>query len=354
MAKPFGVISDQHFHGWTAFSEVNAEGLNSRLQFQLAELRRCAVEVRAAGGDTIINAGDTFHVRGSLAPSVLNPVLDLHKELIDEGFQIVILAGNHDLELRQATRISSAVTALEGIGCQVVNAPTAVEKSLMIPWIPNVAELKATIEREAIALAGFGISLGEIDLILHAPIDGVIPGLPDHGLDPAYLQSLGFNRVFSGHYHHHKDFGGGVYSIGASTHQTWSDVGTKAGFLLVTDEKVTWRKSLAPEFVEIYSTTDPTDIPLLVDGNYVKCRLDTKKASAVDEVRQFLMDSGARGVTVIAEAAATAPARGTAVVRKSATLAESLVDFVNAGTFDNKAQLSAVCAGILTEAESVE
>ncbi|MCY1378303.1 hypothetical protein D9M69_659270 [compost metagenome] len=122
----------------------------------------------------------------------------------------------------------------------------------------------------------------------------------------------------------------------------------------MTDESVTWRKSRAPEFVEINASTDPSEIPLLVDGNYVKCRLDTSKASAVEEVRLFLEESGAKGVTIIAEAKSAAPARGTAVVRKSATLAESLVDYVNAGTFDSKAELSAVCAGILTEAESVE
>ena len=48
------------------------------------------------------------------------------------------------------------------------------------------------------------------------------------------LAKLGFRRVFAGHYHHHCSFEDGkVWSIGATTHQTASDIGTKAGFLLV-------------------------------------------------------------------------------------------------------------------------
>src|SRR3569833_3315235 len=121
--KPYGVMSDTHNHGWSAFATVLPSGVNSRLQIILDETWRCAQEIKKAGGDTLYHGGDLFHVRGSIAPSVLNPTTDCYRAIIEDGIQVVIDAGNHDLEGKEAARVSSAITALEGVGCKVVNKP---------------------------------------------------------------------------------------------------------------------------------------------------------------------------------------------------------------------------------------
>jgi DNA repair exonuclease SbcCD nuclease subunit len=346
--RPYGIISDSHHHSWSAFSETLPNGVNSRLQILLDETRRCAAEVRKAGGDTIIHGGDLFHVRGSLPPSVLNPTKDCYRDLIKDGFKIVINAGNHDLEGKEADRISSAITSLEDVGCYVINEAETLssEDFILIPWQKNVAELKLKLD----AIDPSVVS--ECDLILHAPIDGVILGVPDHGLDAAYLASLGFRRVFSGHYHNFKDFGNGVYSIGALTHHTWSDIGSKAGFLIVSDEGVKWHKSHAPEFVEIDPSTDPEEIPLIVDGNFVRVKLNTSKQSDVEESRQFLLDNGAKGVVVIAERFVSTSAReGGATVSAGASLEVSVHDFVKAQSYASPEAVAALCGEILNEAK---
>lgn len=349
--QPFGIISDQHFHSWSAFSTTNSDGVNSRLQYQLNELRRCADAVREAGGDTIFNAGDTFHTRGTLTPTVLNPVMDLHRDLIAEGFKLVILAGNHDIEQKNVARISSAVTALEGIGCRIVNTPVYDDANamVMIPWIANITELKAAIEAiDPSDRAG-------CHLILHAPIDGVIPGLPDHGLDAVYLDSLGFKRVLSGHYHAHKEVvPGSVWSIGASTHQTWGDVGAKAGFLIVSGSGVKWHASHAPEFVEIDGTTAPEDVPLIADGNFVRVKINSSKSSDVESIREFLISSGARGVVVLPEVKAPVVTRaGGATLKAGATLDASIGDFIATQSYANAPALTTLCQEILTAVRSV-
>lgn len=348
--KPYGIISDTHHHAWSAFAEVTPAGVNSRLQMLLDETKRCAAEVRKAGGDTIVHGGDLFHVRGSIAPSVLNPTMDCYRELIKDGFKIVINAGNHDLEGKTADRVGSAITALEGIGCKVVNSfeygMKALERVVLIPWVQDVNVLKALIEK----MRDSDEHPEELDLILHAPIDGVIDGIPPHGLDAAYLKALGFKNVFCGHYHHYKYFGDGVYSIGALAHHTWSDIGSKAGFLIVDDTDVRWFKSHAPEFVEITTETDPDEIAMTVDGNYVRAKLKSAKQSDVEDSRQFLMDQGAKGVIIVVEREAAGITRTGATVKAGASMEVSVSDFIKGMSHPNPVELASLCANILTEA----
>ncbi|PLC44489.1 serine/threonine protein phosphatase [Ralstonia pickettii] len=349
--KPYGIISDTHHHSWSAFSTTLPSGVNSRLQQTLDETKRCAEEVRKAGGNYIAHAGDLFHVRGSIAPSVLNPTLDCYGEIIKSGINIVILAGNHDLEGKEALRVSSAITALEGVGCKIINSweagLAATDHVAMIPWNPSIEGLKKQIEDIDPA------DRPGCDLILHAPVDGVIPGLPDHGLSAEYLAKLGFRRVFSGHYHHHKEFEGGVYSIGSLTPQTWSDVDKKSGFLIVYEDRVRWMKSHAPEFVEIDSATDPADIPTIVDGNYVKATIRTANVAEVESLRAYLIDSGAKGVVLNVQKDATAPTRSGTVIRSGVTLDQSVQDYIAASSIPEAAAVAKACQDVLTTVRSV-
>jgi DNA repair exonuclease SbcCD nuclease subunit len=354
MEKPFGLISDTHNHAWSAFAETLPTGVNSRLQQILDETVRAAVEVKRAGGDTLYHGGDLFHVRGSIAPSVLNPTRDCYKHIVQKlGVRVVINAGNHDLEGKEAARISSAITALEDVGCVVVNQPEygRFDHMVVIPWIASIEKLKEAIEHvDPVDRAG-------TDLLLHAPVDGVIPGLPDHGLTAEYLASLGYRRVFSGHYHHHKPMEDGkVFSIGNLTPQTWSDVGTKAGFLVVAGDAVTWFKSHAPGFVEIDGTTDPDEVPLIADGNYVRIKTSSTKVADHEALRQFLTDAGAAGVTIIPvkdPASAPTARAGGSILKAGATLEQSIGDFITAKGFARAPDLSKLCAEILATVRSV-
>ncbi|MFM0095586.1 hypothetical protein PQQ87_08235 [Paraburkholderia nemoris] len=353
MQAPYAIVSDQHFHLWQKFNSVNERGINTRLQYQLDELRRCADELREAGGNLIVNAGDTFHVRGSLAPSVLNPVLDLHRELIKEGFEIIVDAGNHDLEGKDAERLSSAATALESVGCKVVSSwqqgLDVHDRIVVVPWFGSVRALKEKLELIDPA------DRPGVDLILHAPVDGVLMGIPDHGLTGEYLASLGFRRVFSGHYHNHKEIvAGKVWSIGATTHQTWSDVGTKAGFLIVREDGVIWRKSHAPEFVQINGGEDELEMAAMVNGNYVRAFVDSAaKSKEVAALRTLFESHGAREVVLIPQGSAKATRETGAVsVTKGETIEASVAGYVKAQKFDNEAAVSDLCAAILAEARA--
>ena len=339
--KPYALISDTHHHNWTAFSTVNSDGVNTRLQQILDETERCAVELAKVGGNTIIHAGDLFHVRGSVAPSVLNPTLDLYRRLCKD-FRVILLAGNHDLEGKEANDLGSAITALKNVGCIVANDTFIDPGLLLVPWTPNVKDLKDKLENLADRFPNH-------DIVIHAGIDGVIKGLPDHGLSAEYLEDLGFKRVFAGHYHHHKKLAESVWSIGALTHQTWGDIGTKAGFMIVDEHSVDWRSSHAPQFVEITEKTAVHDIPLIVDGNYVRAKLPRVSQSDVEQFREFLTDSGALGVSLLVEPT-SAVARSRSSVKAGASLEVSVEDYIKASALDRQPELSVLCANILKEA----
>lgn len=352
----YGVISDTHNHSWRAFSKVLPSGVNSRLQQTLDETRRCADEVKKAGGNLLIHCGDMFHVRGSVTPSVLNPTLALYKELIADGMNIVLAAGNHDAEDNSITDLGSAITALREVGCVTINsncyiAPLTLTSGglLAIPWSTKEQVLEALGDKGYCSVE----NRAKTDVFIHAGIDGVIKGLPNHGLTVEDLSAFGYRRIFAGHYHNHKNLGSGVYSVGALTHQTWSDVGSKAGFLLVTDDSVEWRASRAPQFIEIDEKTSPEDIPLLADGNYVRARITTNKDSEVTEFRNYLTGCGAKGVSLICNSASEVIRTGSSV-KAGSSLEVSVSEYIESQEIEHKKDVSKLCAEILTDVRSVK
>lgn len=323
----WGLIADAHLHPWSSFSTVHPDGINSRLQGLLNEIARCAKEVHDEGGRYVVFAGDVFHVRGSVAPTVLNATRDALRAISERyGTEFIIIPGNHDLEGKHSTRLSSAVTALESPFVSVLNAPERVLNLgiVVIPWIEDIAELKKELEKHA----------GPHDVVIHAPIDGVIPGLPCHGLDPVYLAGLGYRNIFAGHYHHHKAFPGNVVSIGSLAHHTWSEAGSKSGFLLVNEDdgRYRWFKSALPEFIDLtkLATVEPEDLPLVVDGNFIRMRVAVTKSADVEKARQELLSMGARAVLIQPEPKKTTEGRADAgaSVKTGSSLELSVTEYV--------------------------
>lgn len=286
MSFPYGIVSDVHCHSWSQFAKVNTLGVNSRLQIILEELARAATEVKKAGGTKLRVAGDLFHVRGKIEPSVFNPTYDTFRQIADMGVEVEIIPGNHDLEGHTADRVGNAMQQLEQItGVTVVTEPSVLDTAVMLPWIEDLAQLRSVAKSMADPAR---------DLIIHAPLNGVLIGLPDMGLDPAECAAWGYKRVFCGHYHDHKDFEGGrVFSVGATTHQTWSDPNTAAGFLIVHDDRVEHHESQAPKFVNIDSEADIT--PQALKGNYARLRLKDADAKTLTAAHAAVEQAGALG-----------------------------------------------------------
>lgn len=330
----YGLMADVHLHLWSAFSTPDPDGMNSRLRGLLDEIERCAREVKARGGKKVIIAGDLFHTRGSIAPQVLNSLVDRLSVCYDlYGTQFYIMAGNHDATDRDSERLGNAITSLD---CHYVRtfdraASIADLDVVVVPWIESITDLKEEILRLSKVPKAAGC-----DLILHAPLNGVITGIPDIGLDPTWLAGLGFRRVFVGHYHHHVQFHGGVWSIGAPAHHTWGDVGTSAGFVVVSDLSVEHIESALPKFVDITPNMRIPHITSLVKGNYARVRTHSTRLEDVAKLRQLLTGFGALGTVIINVKAPTQERTGevAASVRGGASVEQSIGDYIKSKGFE--------------------
>lgn len=355
--KPYAILSDQHCHAWSAFAGHKVNGVNARLATILSEMERAAEELHSAGGDLMVFAGDLFHVRGSIDPEVFNPTFETISKILDTGIKIVAIPGNHDLKGRETNEVGNAIQTLESLdNFWVHTEPMRLcfddTRLLVVPWISDPKALLEVLKKERQELLDHGYRLSQFDVIIHAPVNGVL-NIPDHGLDAGELAKLGFMRVFAGHYHNHKHLGGGIYSIGATTHQTWSDIGTKAGFLLVYPDRVEYRASHAPSFVEVTPDTDEDEIDLIVDGNYVRLRGFELDDAEINEWNRSLTKAGAAGVSFQVQRKATGSLR-TGATPKIGSIESSVAEFIDQMKDPEGAELQRIAAEILTEARVAE
>ena len=354
MKYPYLLISDTHYHAWHQFATVDPDGVNSRLNIILDETKRAVETLKRAGGSLVIHAGDAFHVRGEIAPTVLNPVADCYSWIADQGVNIFMLAGNHDLEGREASMVGNASSILAHVAenASVVADQEGVMMTtniVMIPYDHDLNRLRKALRiwRDKV------IDPKKVDVIIHAPVNGVIKGLPDHGLSPEELADYGFRRVFAGHYHNHKELvADKVYSIGATTHQTWGDVGSRAGFCLVYEDRVQWFASHAPSFIDITDMTDEADIRLAADGNYIRAKIAISAESEVAEFRRELEKAGAKGVVINVERDLATTTRTGSTVSAGASIDASIWEFVKNKGYSRQVDLIARCADILSRAEA--
>lgn len=351
MKYPYVLSSDQHAHGWSAFSTVNPDGVNSRLRIILDEIQRAAATCVNAGGDRMILAGDLFHQRGEIKPSVFNPTVQAFQKICG-AIRIVAIPGNHDLEGKDADTYGNAMQALEQIpDFQVAVEPYRMGDVWVFPWYQDLDVLRGHLKAHADP---------DCDAVIHAPVNGVIKGIPDHGLEAAELAALGYRRVFSGHYHDHKVMEGGkVISIGATAHQTWSDPGTKAGFILVYADHIEHFESEAPQFLDLdqalieKAAASSGLVGDLVKGNYVRLKLNDVSEKEIKGWREDILAEGAAGVIILATKKNPATVRTGAGASAAVSLGASIEHFVRN---DMKPLLiedvSRACQDVLMEAQS--
>ncbi len=361
----YGLCADAHFHNWSLFSQQDEQGINTRLQGQLKEFRRLCEATKKAGGKRVYVAGDVFHVRGTLKTSVLNPVVSEFIGCADEfGLQIRVIAGNHDLEGAEVTFAGNATVQLAHSTCDedpeiaVIQQPMFFEDDLVavVPWQNTRAGLIAAIEEVKKDITACGYNAKGVDLHLHTGINGVIIGMPDHGWAPEELADFGFKRVFSGHYHQHKVFEIGsceVVSIGALTHQTWGDVGTTAGWIIVEEEDFEQIEAKTPKFMDFNDDYDAEDYA----GNYVRVRGIELEEKEIRELRDALYDAGAKGVVIHAVAKSKVTTRSGKSAGKAVKMEESISDWIKANEeIEEKSRkdVSKLALEVLTEARAAE
>src|SRR5215469_7182203 len=99
------IFTDLHAHPFSFGASIDeATGRNSRLQDCLNVLDWTSGIVYGSGAGARLFIGDMFHIRGRLAPSVINPISDhfarAHPSGEEQDFIDFLIPGNHDMEHR--------------------------------------------------------------------------------------------------------------------------------------------------------------------------------------------------------------------------------------------------------------
>jgi hypothetical protein len=240
---------------------------------------------------------------------------------------------------KESSDLTNMAQALTNVGVEMITKPTILKdpKIALIPWYSNLDSLR----EQAAAMATW-----DHDLIIHAPVDDVIVGLPNHGLSAAEIGEWGYRNVFAGHYHNHKRLRIGVYSVGALCHQTWGDIGSRAGFVIVQpDGEVEHVESSAPKFIEI---NDEGDLSF-AKGNYVRWKAPVEELSQAETYRDELLNEyGAAGAMICPVKVEHEPAEGRIAPTSIDVSFDKLIDdFIQLKSYSSPSQLSGVCRDIL-------
>ncbi|MEQ4626754.1 metallophosphoesterase family protein [Providencia manganoxydans] len=356
----YGLISDTHYHIWDAFSKTSHDGMNSRLKIQLDATKEAAIAAKNAGAKALFHGGDVFHVRGSIAPTVLHYTSELYDWIINTlGLDMYILAGNHDLETNDSVFAANASASFTKIGAHIICSQTPQTfdiggvKVHMVSWYNDHKSLLNTIKELSKTLDPTVPN----DLIIHTSINKAIPGMPDVGMEAEEFKGLGFRYVLSGHYHNHKEVIPGVISIGALTHQNWGDIGTTAGYMLIhEDGKYSQHETKAPKFIEIEEDMDES----LIKGNYVRIRAVIEGDEEGKKIEDMVRLLGAIGVArnFTKRSSLVGASTATAGTAKIDSLKESVSNYClllsKSDPSIDVTKLTAACEDILSHAEGKE
>jgi len=182
---------------------------------------------------TVVHLGDLVDRRKYIAFVTANRLRrGFIDPLLDRGMELIIIPGNHDIPYRNMVSVNAQREILPNHPkVRVVDAPQLwnlhERMVLMLPWIcdenrgRSLEMIKARGTRYAIGhleLAGFEMYRGSVN---------------EHGMSPSLF--TGYDKVFSGHYHHRSEKGN-IHYLGAPFEMTWSDYSDPRGFHVLDTE----------------------------------------------------------------------------------------------------------------------
>lgn len=261
---PIAIFTDLHL----GVNQNAAQWLDYSVQFiewMVNELKNRKIK-------NIVFSGDWFHDRSEVKTNVL----DTSAKILDllDGFNIVMIAGNHDCYYKQSSKVNS-ISILERRNIFVVDNDTITSTSWQgnvlqfIPWGFNIEDLSES-----------DVIFGHFD-IFGFPLDN--NQTCSHGLDVKQLLNKS-SLVFSGHFHKpsSRTFDNGkVIYIGNPFDTNYRESGDKGFYIL--DKSLNYDKIICnflPKFFKVKLTDLCKDEVFKniksLTNNYIKLIIDCK------------------------------------------------------------------------------
>ena len=311
------IFSDLHVHAWAEHSRDEG-GAPSRLRHCVSVLERIRKHCVANGISSVLFGGDLFHKRGVLYTLPYNLAVGELAAWREYGLRLYANVGNHDIADRQGA--VHALQALESAGLLSTVEPdgwvnwvldSGVEDDpgvyvTAVAYCPGADELRrralaALKERDEEGTDG-AFTIG----LFHHGFRGARVGtsleyVVKEDADPDQW-SVGFDAMFSGHYHAHQEIGtrGNAWYVGSPMEFVRGEVSPKGFLVLDTVEAEFERVDLdLPRFVKLTGAEiadDDFDVEAHVRGNFVDVVFDSLPVSW-EQVDATLRKLGALGVS---------------------------------------------------------
>lgn len=282
------VFSDLHGHLYKDFDSISDLTGSERLDKIVETLVFIRDDCKRRGIDTVLFAGDMYHVRSKVHTVVFNSIYDTIKTFHKHGIQIIGIPGNHDQNDNSDVPQHSLHTFndLPGVTIYGDLAMHHLDDDDIIihcvPYSKNAQRTKEWIEN---SVKGFEKPYFLYEntkhiCLFHLGIDGGFVGKGNYPMADAFkvedLKPDFYQFVVGGHFHKHQFLGGydHVFYTGAPIEHSFSDEGEEKGyFILDTDDSsIEFVPIPNPKFMTL-SSVDVTylDMEEIADaGHYVR------------------------------------------------------------------------------------
>lgn len=294
-------MSDIHCHTYPQFeSQLTTEiwgTYSSRLFFCLISMVNVFADaLESQDNPVVVIPGDIFHIRGKIIVEVFNAVKKVLLWAIQQGVQVLVIPGNHDLAYRE--RPIHALEALKPIGVQVIETPKHLVQIGQITFVGlpyNTNEKILLRQMKWISQNTPSFSIG----LFHCTIDGVAFESGYQAGSPISLKDFPKNLslILNGHHHTPKKLSRHVLNVGALLPHSFSDANSRRGYWKIYCENLPFRlefiqNDIVPQFLDVEKEENLGDISL--NGNYVRVlQVDPVR---VTDVEQMVLKAGALGV----------------------------------------------------------
>lgn len=284
----FIASGDFQAHNWSQFSYIRKDGVNSRLHNILKVFGFIRKEAKEREIDKVLLNGDIFEESDYHPTDVYNSVYMQIERMHDDGLDVVINLGNHDIfKSANGNRIHT-LTPFRKVATIVEKPQLVWEHLYAVPYLP------AEQVKEAVKEIAIGRPLA---LVCHAGVQGATVGpkryLVRNQLKLADMHPEKFDIVLLSDYHTAQRLADNVLYLGSPLQHTFGE----------THKPCIWDVSLwahspgyrlekiythFPMFVraQIYDQEDLQDVTKTAKGNYLHLDVFSKEITDED-IKKF-------------------------------------------------------------------
>lgn len=218
--KSFIITGDLQIKAWQQFSRIRKNGMNSRLYYCLKVFDIILATAKERGIKRVLLNGDIFEDKGWIETETYTETYKKLEMLHDNGIEIVLNPGNHDVYAELPGRTIHALTPFRRL-TRVVEKPQQVWKDVwVVPWMSNPQRFKEAVRTIPARASQI--------LVCHCGVQGARTGPTSYLVrNPVKLQDIrpsDFRLILLSDYHTRQDLAPNVHYLGSPLQHSFGEI----------------------------------------------------------------------------------------------------------------------------------